>query len=78
MDTLARALEVAAKLIEEEQLSGFVNERYAGWDSELGQKILSGENSLTELFELTSASASDPEPVSGRQEMLENWVQRLL
>jgi xylose isomerase len=76
MDTVARALECAAQLIEEERLQGFVDARYAGWDSELGRAILAGKRSLSDLAQHVDDEGLDPKPVSGRQEMLENWVRR--
>jgi len=76
MDTVARALEGAVTLIEEERLQRFVAQRYAGWEGELGRSILDGKQSLSDLFEHVGEAALDPKPVSGRQEMLENWVRQ--
>ena len=78
MDTLARALERAAALLEEERLQRFVDERYSGWDGELGRAILDGKHSLAELWQQVGDTGLDPQPVSGRQEMLENWVRRVV
>src|SRR5687767_2657737 len=74
IDTLARALLVAAALIESETLSRLREERYGGWSDELGRSILSGEASLEGLEERVAAGSIDPQPVSGRQELLENLV----
>jgi xylose isomerase len=74
MDTLARALLAAADLIESGALQTFVDERYAGWDSERGKAILSGEQSLAGLWEEALALAEEPRKVSGGQERLENRV----
>jgi xylose isomerase len=49
-------------------------ERYAGWAGELGTAILSGGATLLELERRVSTGAIDPQPVSGRQEILENLV----
>ncbi len=56
--------------------AAFVEERYAGWDSGLGQDIRAGKLRC----ELPSACSrqAGPEPRSGRQEMLENLVNRYL
>lgn len=76
MDTMAQALVNAAKLIEDAPLSKFVDERYAGWKGKLGQSIISGEQSLESLSKLVLEENISPKPVSGRQELLENIVNR--
>jgi xylose isomerase len=74
IDTLARALLVAADLVEQRILSGFREERYAGWSNELGNGITDGVLSLADLAAQVESGAVDPRPVSGRQELLENRV----
>ncbi|MGI8518698.1 MAG: xylose isomerase [Acidimicrobiia bacterium] len=74
MDTLAQALLAAADLVESGDLS--TEERYSGWTGELGQGILGGEESLDTLAAKALAGEIDPRPVSGRQELLENRVNR--
>ncbi|XPF94439.1 xylose isomerase [Colwellia sp. RE-S-Sl-9] len=76
MDTMAQALVNAAKLIEDAPLTQFVDERYAGWKGKLGQSIMSGEQSLESLSKLVLEENINPKPVSGRQELLENIVNR--
>jgi xylose isomerase len=76
MDATARALLNAAALLEDGTLKGFVEDRYSGWDGELGKAILSGARSLDDLASLVDERGLDPEPKSGRQEMLENLVNR--
>ena len=78
IDTLARALLVAADLIESETLSGPVEQRYAGWASELGKAILDGSENLESLEQRVAAGEIDPVPVSGSQELLENRVNRVI
>jgi len=74
MDTFARALLIASKIIEDGALSKPLAERYAKYrETELGKKILARDTSLPEL-EAHAASAGEPELVSGRQEALENVV----
>jgi xylose isomerase len=74
IDTLARALLVAAAMIESETLARIRDERYGAWSEELGRSILSGESSLEGLEERVAAGSIDPRPVSGQQELLENLV----
>jgi len=76
IDTLARGLLDAARLIEDGQLAAFVRQRYAGWDTAFGCAILAGEHSLADLADLVRMRRIDPQPRSGRQEMLENLVNR--
>jgi xylose isomerase len=78
MDTLALALEKAVKLIEKDFLSEFRDIRYANWNSELGQSILNGGHSLVTLAGLATEKGLDPQPVSGRQEMLEARINQAL
>jgi xylose isomerase len=76
MDTLAQSLELAAALLEGKKIQGFVDERYAGWKGEVGKSILSGNTTLEALWKRTLDSNEEPKPVSGRQELLENWVRQ--
>ncbi len=78
MDTMARSLLVAAALIEDGEIASLVDERYAGWGSDRGQKILAGEVGLAELHADVLANNIDPTPVSGQQEMIENIVNRTI
>ena len=74
IDTLARALLVAAAMIESGELQRLRDERYAGWSGKLGRSILTGEAVLEELAAGVAGGDIDPRPVSGRQEQLENLV----
>ncbi|MEX1169135.1 MAG: xylose isomerase [Chloroflexota bacterium] len=78
IDTVARALLVAADLIEQGELERRRNERYAGWSTPLGRSILSGETELESLAARVASGEIDPSPVSGRQEQLENVVNRAI
>jgi xylose isomerase len=78
IDTLARGLLGAARIIEEGRLAAFVEQRYAGWKGTLGDEILAGRHDLESLAELVRDGGLDPQPVSGRQEWLENLVNRYL
>jgi xylose isomerase len=78
IDSLARALLVAADMIEQETLSAPLAERYTGWDGELGRGILGGAETLESLETRVATGEIDPDPVSGRQELLENRVNRVI
>jgi xylose isomerase len=78
IDTLARALENAARMLEDRMLQDLVDARYAGWDAALGREILAGRSSLEDLSAKVLSRGLEPRPTSGRQEMLENLVNRYL
>jgi xylose isomerase len=75
MDTCARALIAAAKMLEDGALEAPLRERYAAWNAADAKKLLAGEVSLAEI-ERRVLAAVDPEPRSGKQELLENIVNR--
>jgi xylose isomerase len=74
MDTMALSLERAADMIENDVLSKNIAQRYAGWNDDLGKKILSGDLSLEGLAKFTLDNNLAPKKESGRQEFLENIV----
>lgn len=78
MDVLARGLLIAERMIQDAALGKQSEDRYAGWRGGLGERILSGKANLTELSDLALDKGLDPKPRSGRQEMLENLVNRYL
>lgn len=76
IDTIAHALLRAAAIIEDGQLEAFRKGRYAGWDGELGRTIRSADTTLANIADLAVARNLAPQPISGRQEWLENLVNR--
>lgn len=77
MDAFARGLLVAHRLIESGELEQFVSNRYAGYRSGIGAKIVSGEVGFKELTEY--ALENDQITLeSGRQELLENILNRYI
>jgi xylose isomerase len=76
MDVCARALLIAEKMIEDGRLQAAVDARYAGWATPFGQDILGGRKSLGALADEVLSKNLDVAPVSGRQEVLENLVNR--
>jgi xylose isomerase len=76
MDTCARALKAAARLLEDKALEGPLAERYAGWNTPEGKAMLAGKRSLEEIAERVEKKNINPQPRSGRQELLENIVNR--
>jgi xylose isomerase len=78
LDTLARALLVAAALIEDGELAERKDGRYSGWDGELGTAILGGSLSLADLEARVADGSSTTRRTSGSQEALENVVNRAI
>ncbi len=76
MDCCARGLKAAARMIEDGALSDPLEERYAGWDQEGARHMLDGKRSLDQIADWVTSANINPAPKSGRQEMLENIVNR--
>ncbi|MFA5962481.1 MAG: xylose isomerase [Sphingomonas sp.] len=76
IDTVARSLLNAAALIEDGRLDAARAERYAGWDGAFGQQMHALD--LAAIADLAVDLAIDPQPRSGRQERLENLVNRFV
>ncbi len=76
MDVCAQALLIAEKMVNDGRLKAAVDSRYAGWDQPAGQDILQGRRTLEQLADQVLAGNTDVAPVSGRQEVFENLVNR--
>jgi xylose isomerase len=77
MDTFAKGLSVADKLLKDGALESFVEKRYASYKTGIGKKIV--ENT-TDFEELAEYALHHDQIVnqSGRQEMLEDIVNRFI
>ena len=73
MDCCAAGLKAAARMLEDGALEAARAARYAGWE---GTDLASG--GLAEIEARVRERGLDPRPVSGRQERLENLVNRYL
>jgi xylose isomerase len=76
IDCCARGLKAAAKMIEDKALSGPLDARYAGWKVPEARKMLDGGFTLEEIEAWVVNSNVNPRPKSGKQELLENVVNR--
>jgi xylose isomerase len=74
IDALARGLLGAAAIIEDGRVPAFVEQRYAGWEGELGRSIMAPGASLASIADLAFSRQLSPQPRSGRQEYLERLV----
>jgi len=75
MDCCARGLKAAAGMLQDGALSKPLDERYAGWSGDFGKKLATGL-SLEQIASEVEAKDINPQPRSGRQEYLENVVNR--
>ncbi len=73
MDAFARGLLAAAAMIRRKQFSKFIAKRYSGWNRGIGKQIEQGEVGFEEL-EAYALSHDEPVVPSGKQELLENWL----
>ncbi|QIR86974.1 xylose isomerase [Paracoccus sp. AK26] len=76
MDVCARGLKAAARMLQEDRLESARRDRYAGWQRPDAQAMLEPGATLEGIADKAVAAGLDPQPVSGRQEMLENLVNR--
>jgi xylose isomerase len=78
MDAFAQGLKIAAKIRSDGVLRDFVKNRYSSWDSGIGTEIESGRAGFTELEKYLLGKGDAAPNSSGRQEMLENIVNRYI
>jgi xylose isomerase len=78
MDTCARAFKAAAAIIEDGSYDKFLDDRYAGWNDVEAQAMLKGERTLEDIAKRVEEENIDPKPRSGRQEYLENLINRFV
>lgn len=76
MDVCARGFKAAAAMLEDGTLEVMRSERYAGWDTTDGQGLLSSD--FGSIATMVEKDGIDPQPRSGRQEILENVVNRFV
>ncbi|NOD36089.1 xylose isomerase [Ruegeria sp. HKCCD7296] len=76
MDICARGLKAAAAMLEDGGLEQALADRYAGWKTPEAQAMLA--SGLDEISERVLAEGINPQPRSGRQEILENYVNRFV
>ena len=78
LDVCAQALTAAARLIEDGQYDRILAERYAGWEAPAAKSMLSGNATLEGIAGRVAREGLDPKPRSGRQEYLENLLNRFV
>jgi xylose isomerase len=78
IDTVARALLIAERMVTDGSLDRARAGRYAGWDTSMAQDILAGRTSLDALAARACEAGAGPRPRSGCQEALENRAARFV
>ncbi|MCD8185986.1 MAG: xylose isomerase, partial [Rikenellaceae bacterium] len=73
MDTFARALVIAADILEKSDYKPMRQERYASFDSGRGAEFEAGKLSLEDLRRIAIENG-EPQPVSGKQEKYEQLI----
>jgi xylose isomerase len=76
MDICARGLKAAAAMLEDGGLEEALKTRYADWQTPQAQAMLTSD--LASITERVLSEGINPEPRSGRQEILENYVNRFV
>ncbi len=77
MDTFALGFELAEKIISDGKIDSIVKNRYSSFDSGKGADFENGKLTLEDLRDIATAG-SDPEMISGKQEMLENLINQYM
>ena len=76
MDICARGLKAAAAMLEDGGLETALKQRYAGWQTQEAQNMLASD--FDQITARVLNERINPEPNSGRQEVLENYVNRFV
>jgi len=75
MDTFARALIIADKILNESDYLNFRKNRYSSYDQGNGAEFKKGKLSLEDLCEIAGDNL-EPQQISGKQEYLEQLINR--
>ena len=78
MDICARGFKAATAMIEDGGLDAVLSDRYRGWSSDEAQKMIKGDYSLGQITDYVQKMDINPQPRSGQQEILENYINRFV
>ena len=76
MEICARGFKAAAAMVEDGFLEQALQERYGGWENQEAQDMLNSD--LVTLAAKVIDKSINPRPKSGKQEALENYVNRFV
>ncbi|HOS92541.1 MAG TPA: xylose isomerase, partial [Armatimonadota bacterium] len=74
MDAFARGLKIAAAMRRDRLFEKIIADRYASWDEGIGRQIESGQADFESLERYMLAKGDIAPNASGRQELIENWI----
>ncbi len=78
MDTFAIGLKVAAAIMEDNRIDGFIEERYSSYNSGIGADIVSGRATIEMLSDYALKLGEVTTNISGRQEYLEGIINNVM
>ena len=78
MDVCAKTLIAVEKLMNDNVIPKFIEDRYDDWNKNLGQFIHNKATGLDDINKKVIDDNIEPEPRSGRQEYLENIFNKYL
>jgi xylose isomerase len=78
MDVCAKTLIAVEKMMNDNVIPKFIEDRYEDWNKSLGQFIHNKDTGLDDINKKVIDDNIEPEPRSGRQEYLENILNKYL
>ncbi len=78
MDVCAKTLIATEKMINDDKITKYINNRYSKWNESLGNLIQNKETTLEKITEFVDKNNINPDPLSGQQEFLENILNKYL
>jgi xylose isomerase len=78
MDAFAHGLKIAAAIRKDGILTDIVKKRYSSWDTDIGAEIEAGKHDFASLEAYMLKKGDAEKNISGRQEMIENVLNRYL
>ena len=78
IDHVLRVIDCVEKLMNDNVIPKFIEDRYEDWNKNLGQFIHNKDTGLDDINKKVIDDNIEPEPRSGRQEYLENILNKYL
>jgi xylose isomerase len=78
IDAFARGLKIAAEIRKDGELAKIVSDRYSSWDSGIGAEIEAGKHNFKSLEAYMLPKGEVAPNKSGRQELIENILNRFI
>ncbi len=78
MDVCAKTLIATEKMINDDKITKYINNRYSKWNESLGNMIHNKETTLENITAFVDKNNINPDPLSGQQEFLENILNKYL